>query len=1097
MGHYPASMTSYEALAAEVDRITTCPYPSQLRTLRDIADQCTHADIAQWAAAKPCLIETLAACLLEGLQQWPYVLDIITHFAFTAACRDAFLRQEPTLLHSAVAHAIKSGSHRERSKYTRASVALLSLPLPDTVALPAEAQTLFIQLVEDAARRPSPITIQPVYIMLSGTGGLLLGVLSSEIMTRFEDHLLEILKNSGSTPDGCLSLYCLAIMNLVCRSTTETGLRLTASSYDTQDFLASTPASSKWKSEAMQQFFTGSKAQKSIQLVVLSAYLASKATSADCSFEKVKSLALANEIIAAIPADIRKIWATANPGMIRKLQERLCAEDVEDKTKTLALRFIGKLCDLDTLPHPVLESLELTFLEAQQLQTVHTLCSHVDDSDLFCGVLSRAPISVLLENAVDYAIRADSAELAAGADAVTRIVSDAQVVVGSQKIAGHQIREMLLDESFTRKLQQLQAILEEQKKALNPGPASSGWCYKALQRTRSRLAHQISNLLLRASQSSSLGSYAMTVLLDLHALSARGDLECAHGRQDWREVVAIADSDPTDAADEHIDWREALHTHFKARAHVEQDAVTRLFAKACADLEARCETVEKPLRDEQERCRALEERKSALSRAFDEIESKYVEATLRIRSLEEKESRQAEDLEDVEDRNARLLERITALEETLRQSQSAAQKQLADIKSANQIAGLDAAARIAQQQEALEDAEDETAQWKAKYKEQATRLSSYEHSLEEGEVEREQLRERLSIQDARAHELERELGRSEMENDRLKTAKATLEEDLHTASSGDAEKLRQLKEAKDELQACRAERDEVKSELARETEDLRAAIERQRQEYAELTDQHKEDYAHLQHQLADAQQDLRDITYSKTAHIESLDAKMADLRKKVERYQRKCHEKDQQIAEAESMRANLMAAMGINKSQAHASLPHRSRDSFASQTHTQAAAAAAAEDSPPSPLAASVEDMDISASNLEQSFISNGGKCQEEDKNGRTPKRQKPRKSLSFAAPLTTTAATKARASGVGNGRLLSRASTGIRQSTGRQPLSGTSGNRASFKPFKTPTKEAELERIVGGEEEEEEEESTFDDNDSELFAGTQGRQMLDLQAAF
>lgn len=390
-------MSTYEALAAEVDRITSSPYPSQLRTLHSIAEKCTHGDIAQWAAAKPCLIETLASCLLEGLQQWSYVLDILAKFSFNASCRDAFLSQQPTLLHSAVAHAIKPGN--ERLKYVRASVALLSLPLPDTVALPAEAQTLFVQLVEDAARRPSPGTIQPVYLVLSGTGGLLLGVLSSEAISRFEDHLLEILKNSGSTLDGCLSLYCLANMNLVCKAT-DPDFRLTASSYNTQDFLASTPASTKWKSEAMQQFFTGSKAQKSIQLVVLSAYLASKSTAADCTSEKIKSLALANEIIAAIPADIRKIWSTANPGMIRKLQERLCAEDVEDKIRTLALRFIGKLCELDTLPHPVLESLEMTFLEAKQVQTVHSLCSLVDDSDLFRGVLSRAPIRILLESAV-------------------------------------------------------------------------------------------------------------------------------------------------------------------------------------------------------------------------------------------------------------------------------------------------------------------------------------------------------------------------------------------------------------------------------------------------------------------------------------------------------------------------------------------------------------------------------------------------------------------------------------------------------------------------------------------------------------------------
>lgn len=210
----------------------------------------------------------------------------------------------------------------------------------------------------------------------------------------------------------------------------------------------------------------------------------------------------------------------------------------------------------------------------------------------------------------------DSAELAAGADAVTRIISDAQVIVGSQKITGHQIREMLGDETFTRKLQRLQEILKE-RKAHKPGPAADGWCHKALQRTRSRLAHQISNLLLRASQSASLGSYAMTVLLELHALSARGDLECAHGRQSWRDVIAIGDPKVTESADDQIDWREALHTHFKARAHVEQDAVTRLFAKACAELEARCETVEKPLRDEREKCRVLDQEHSALNRAFD------------------------------------------------------------------------------------------------------------------------------------------------------------------------------------------------------------------------------------------------------------------------------------------------------------------------------------------------------------------------------------------------------------------------------------------------------------------------------------------------
>ncbi|KAI5364642.1 hypothetical protein Slin15195_G041810 [Septoria linicola] len=1063
-------MASYNALVEEVDRITGSPYPSQLRTLRDIAEKCSDADIAQWAAAKPCLVGTLASCLLEGLQQWSYVLDVITKFSFNAACRNAFLRQEPTLLHSVVAHAVKAG--HERSKYTRASVALLSLPLPDTVALPAEAQTLFVQLVEEAAKRPCPGTIQPVYLILAGTGGLLLGVLSSDTMSRFEDHLLEILKNSSSTPDGCLSLYCLAIMNLVCAST-DPEFRLTPSSYNTQDFLASTPASTKWKSEAMQQFFSGSKAQRSIQLVVLSAYLASKATAVDCTPEKIKSLVLANEIIAAIPTDIRKIWSTANPGMVRKLQERLCAEDVEEKIKTLALRFVGKLCELDSLPHPVLESLEMTYMEATQVQTVHILCPQMDDSGTFSGVLSRTPISILLENAMEYAIRVESAEFAAGAEAVTRIVAAAQTIIATQKITAHQIREMLSDSAFTGKLQDLRQLLESPR--LQDGQSTSGgWCPKALTRTRSALAHQISNLLLRASQSSVLAPHAMTILLDLHALSARADHECVHRQHSAREALEFVGPDRAETTDEHIDWREALGIHFKARASVEQDAVTRLFARACAELEARCETVEQPLRDEQDKRKELEDQHSALSCAFDELESKYVDATLQLRTLEEKEGLQVEELQENEDRNARLLERVTQLEEQLRESQAEAQKQIGELKSAKQMDELNAAARLAQRQEALEDAEDETKQWKSKYKELAGKVSSFERGLEEAEVEREQLGERLLKSDSRVQELEREVGKTEAELEHIRSAKTSLEEDLRAAGDDDAERLRQLRELREDLQACQKERDSARSELADETARLEEALSGLRDERNQLTDRSKEIEDNLKQSLEDVQRELRDTTNFQEREIASKEAKISELKKKVERYQRKCQEKDQQISEAESMRSNLMAAMGINKNQSRASLPHRSRESVVPQTQSQV------EDSPPSPLA-TAEDMDLSASNVEQCFISNADS--QEDKSGPTPKRQKPRKSLSFAAPLTTTA--KPRAS-VAGGRL-SRASTGIKQSVGRQPLIGTSGNRANLKPFKTPTKDAE--KHAG------EDESTFEG--SELFTGTQAGQMMDLQAAF
>lgn len=76
---WSAMAGAYERLLAEIDRIVLSPYPTQLKRLRDIAcAECTDLDTARWALSRPCQIECLAECLLEGLRQWPYVLELIS-----------------------------------------------------------------------------------------------------------------------------------------------------------------------------------------------------------------------------------------------------------------------------------------------------------------------------------------------------------------------------------------------------------------------------------------------------------------------------------------------------------------------------------------------------------------------------------------------------------------------------------------------------------------------------------------------------------------------------------------------------------------------------------------------------------------------------------------------------------------------------------------------------------------------------------------------------------------------------------------------------------------------------------------------------------
>ena len=65
------------SLAAEITRVVISPYPTQLKALRDLASAASGADVESCLRARPCHIGRLAQCVLQGLSQWPYVLDLV------------------------------------------------------------------------------------------------------------------------------------------------------------------------------------------------------------------------------------------------------------------------------------------------------------------------------------------------------------------------------------------------------------------------------------------------------------------------------------------------------------------------------------------------------------------------------------------------------------------------------------------------------------------------------------------------------------------------------------------------------------------------------------------------------------------------------------------------------------------------------------------------------------------------------------------------------------------------------------------------------------------------------------------------------------
>jgi len=181
------------------------------------------------------------------------------------------------------------------------------------------------------------------------------------------------------------------------------------------------------------------------------------------------------------------------------------------------------------------------------------------------------------------------------------------------------------------------------------------------------------------------------------------------------------------------------------------------------------------------------------------------------------------------------------------------------------------------------------------------------------------------------------------------------------------------------------------------------------------------------------------------------------------------------------MRANLMAAMGIAGAQAPLqTLTHR--PSRASATPYTQRPGHESQDEPTPPTPFSGDD----SQHLEHeaaSFVSNATSSGE-SRNGPTPKRARPRKSIKVHSPAKPVARPS---TGV---RPVARpdAGTQVRRSSlrVRQPLLGVSGNQSILPPLaslKTPSKGLALA-----------DEETFDG--SELFTGTPGQELMDLGGA-
>lgn len=787
--------------------------------------------------------------------------------------RNAVLEQYPAFLHDIISHAIKVDS--ADSKYVAGAVTFLSHPLPEHMTMPAEAQTLFIRQFDQAAEEPSLPNLRRVYHILKGTSSLLLGLLSSSSLHRLEEHLFDILRNNKGENQS-LSLYCLAIIKMTaCESKND--FCNSNSQYDTQELLASTQlaSTSRWTPETMQQFFTDTKAQKTVQLVVLRAMLACTVSTSEPFDERMESLLLANEVVAAVAPHLREIWRKANSLVVGKLQDKVMSPSLEAQLKYQGYLFLAQVTEGSRVPATIMDNLRGIVVDPVRLRLA--LCGassgqigHLMDA----GVFDENTVTTLLQQTVDFVTSSSNEQHWLETLSCLQSLSDEMYAAMASDTKLSEGSMLALDViSCGRKLHKLRDLVRFSDEYACNGSGSA--CAAANQRACCKLVHSLSRLFLRAALSSPHQSYSasqetVTLLLELHASTGSPSVKCSHttppSKRAIRESSFVEETNTPDEAAPR--WRDALSHHVQSRARTDEDRLTSVFAKACAELEARCEGIEMPLREERDKREMVERQYKELQQSYNNLEAENADRSIRFNAMEMERDQYINDLESQRDEVEGYERRIEELLETLQQAREDAERSTREAQSNAEAARLEHAASSATKDEELEELQDQVQRTECELEEKANALRSFGEQMEQ--LQSSLAQAKIELESARLADEERQ------------NTIAALEREKGEAVARAEEVSVEMRAARDDAIAQREAFERDLSDMRQRAElDLETASSECEERIADLTRQYDANAETLRKQLAEAQEDISQAREQHRLDIEQWEAEIGERQKKV------------------------------------------------------------------------------------------------------------------------------------------------------------------------------------------------------------------------
>ncbi|KAI4731286.1 hypothetical protein E4T49_00889 [Aureobasidium sp. EXF-10728] len=888
-----------DILAVEVDRVVFTPYPTQLKT--------SEANICLWASCYHCRISSLSQALIDALPQWPYVLEIITRLSCAVDVRNSLVNREPSLLPRLLTHALES--RLESSKYVDAVIALLSHPLPYDVALPATAQNFLLQLFDRAATQPNAVIVQQIHRLVYGACKPILGVLSPGVLAHLEEYIFSILKSSSGVEDQSLGMYCLAIMRMILEKfQTEVGNDAMWPTFEN----SVDSSNSQWTPDAIKQFFHGNKTHKTMQLLVLRVIWACRPESADPTGQGLTSVTLVNQILAGVSQSAVIEWSHKNAVIVRKLQEKCLVPDMLPALRFQVLTFLSSLSDKVMLPSQATLFYERSLLELSAAFLKHEYLDMSLRLSL-CRLSSKFKPEwwgELLDKVMCLLTDSPPTALFNSADSYTLFLGHIADMVEDNESCRRGILATLESGHNRQKLEYFFADLETLPE-IDAGHSTNRFCLASYTSLRNKLKSSLCSLLLRAAlaapqEETSSIRRMLPEILRHHAIVESNKSTCpicvqTRPKAPQRPTPFVEIEATPESQDASLHWKERLGAVMQTHAKYQETALVASFINICHDLEARCESVEEPLRLERQKFTGLEKRYADLTKAYGELEGQVMDRDLRINALEAENDRHENDLAASSQEARDLMQRIDTVTRELQEANHNAQRDIDQLKHEKQDLEVQHATNVACKQEAFEQVREELHQARSDAEHLCSELSKTmetrrhdNNEYENLQLEKEHLEQQLLESQERISQIEEERatlleGHSLLEQDILK-----LQQDVNT---------RQVQH-EDLLTEIRATKQSSEDEAKKTTAAFEDVMSRAKQEWMSIK-------SHLEEQLEEARQDLAEAEDGFQQQNEANKQKTADLRKRIERLTKDCSKKDAQVLEAQEMRNRLMNAMGL------------------------------------------------------------------------------------------------------------------------------------------------------------------------------------------